>query len=123
MDPMTTDGGVDVYWLPHCSTCQKAVAYLQEKGVPIRSFRDLKAQPLERAEVEDLARKVGGAEALFSKRAMKYRSMGLHEQTLDDDDYLRLMAEEYTFVTRPVIVRGDRATAGFSAKRVDALVG
>lgn len=120
---MTTDAGVDVYWLPHCTTCQKAVAYLQEKGVPIRSFRDLKAMPLERAEVEDLVRKVGGAETLFSKRAMKYRSMGLHEQTLSDDDYLRLMTEEYTFITRPVIVRGDRATAGFSAKRVDALVG
>ena len=39
------------------------------------------------------------------------------------DDLLRLMAEEYTFVTRPVIVRGDRATAGFSTKRVDELVG
>ncbi len=118
---MATSEGVDVYWLPHCSTCQKAVAYLQEKGVPIRSFRDLKAQPLERAEVEDLARKVGGAEALFSKRAMKYRSMGLHEQTLGDDDYLRLMAEEYTFITRPVIVHEDRATVGFSAKRIDEL--
>ena len=106
-----------------CTTCQKAVAYLHEKGVPIRSFRDLKAQPLERAEVEDLARKVGGAEKLFSRRAIKFRTMGLHEQELSDDDLLRLMTEEYTFVTRPVIVRGDRATAGFSAKRVDELVG
>ena len=114
---------VDVYWLPHCTTCQKAVKYLEEKGVTIRSFRDLKAQPLSRAEVEELARKAGGAEALFSKRAMKYRSMGLHEQALSEDDLLRLMTEEYTFVTRPVIVRGDRATAGFSVKRVDALVG
>ena len=33
------------------------------------------------------------------------------------------MAEEYTFVTRPVIVRGDRATAGLNAKRVDAPLG
>jgi arsenate reductase (glutaredoxin) len=115
--------GVHVYWLPHCTTCQKAVAFLEERGVPIRSFRDLKAQPLSRAEVEELARKVGGAEALFSKRAMKYRKLGLHEEELSEDDLLRLMAEEYTFVTRPVIVRGDRATAGFSAKRIDELVG
>jgi arsenate reductase (glutaredoxin) len=115
--------GVDVYWLPHCTTCQKAVAYLHEKHVTIQSFRDLKAEPLEEAEVRDLARKVGGVEALFSKRAMKYRQMGLHEKELSEDDLARLMAEEYTFVTRPVIVRGDRATAGFSAKRIDALVG
>jgi arsenate reductase len=114
--------GVEVYWLPHCTTCQKAVAYLHEKGVPIRGFRDLKAQPLEHAEVEDLARKVGGAEKLFSKRAMKYRKLGLHEQQLSEDDLLRHMTEEYTFITRPVIVRGERATAGFSAKRVDELV-
>ena len=115
--------GVDVYWLPHCSTCQKAVQHLHARHVTVRSFRDLKAQPLERAEVEDLARKVGGVEKLFSKRAMKYRQMGLHERELSDDEMVGLMADEYTFVTRPVIVRGDQATAGFSAKRVDELVG
>ncbi|HEX8394794.1 MAG TPA: ArsC/Spx/MgsR family protein [Longimicrobium sp.] len=114
--------GVDVYWLPHCSTCQKAVEHLRSKGVVIRSLRDLKAQPLEHAEVEDLARKAGGADALFSRRAMKYRKMGLHEQQLSEDDLLRHMTEEYTFITRPVVVRGDRATAGFSAKRLDDLV-
>ncbi|HEX6373095.1 MAG TPA: arsenate reductase family protein [Longimicrobium sp.] len=115
--------GVDVYWLPYCTTCQKAVKHLEEKGVPVRSFRNLKEEPLSVDEVRDLAAKVGSAEKLFSKRAMKYRKLGLHEQTLSDDDLLRLMSEEYTFVTRPVIVRGERATAGFSAKRVDELLG
>ena len=114
---------VDVYWLPYCSTCQKAVAHLQERGVSIRSYRNLKEQPLSADEVRALAAKVGGVDRLFSKRAMKYRQMGLHERDLSNDDLVRLMAEEYTFVTRPVIVRGDRATAGFSAKRVDELVG
>lgn len=55
-----SDASVDVYSLPHRTTCHKAVAYLHEKGVPIRGFRDLKAQALERAEVEDVARKVAG---------------------------------------------------------------
>jgi arsenate reductase len=115
--------GVDVYWLPYCTTCTKAVAYLQEKDVPIRSFRNLKEQPLSVDEVRGLAAKVGGVETLFSKRAMKYRVMGLHEREVSEDEMVKLMSEEYTFVTRPVIVRGDRATAGFSAKRVDELVG
>jgi arsenate reductase len=113
---------VDVYWLPYCSTCQKAVAYLEGRGIPIRSYRNLKEAPLSEDEVRALAAKVGGVEKLFSKRAMKYRQMGLHEQQLSDDDLVRLMSEEYTFVTRPVIVRGDRATAGFSARRVDELI-
>jgi arsenate reductase len=114
--------GVDVYWLPYCTTCTKAVAYLEEKGVPVRAFRNLKEAPLSVDEVRDLAAKVGGVEKLFSKRAMKYRAMGLHEREVSEDEMVRLMSEEYTFVTRPVIVLGDRATAGFSAKRVDALL-
>lgn len=119
---MTTGESVEVFGLPHCSTCQRALRHLAERGVSISRFRDLKAEPLQRAEVEELARKVGGAEALFSRRAIKYRQLGLHERHLTDDDLLRLMTEEYTFITRPVIVRGDRATAGFAAKKIDALV-
>jgi arsenate reductase len=121
---MTKGVSVDLYGLPYCTTCQKAVQYLEdEKGVTIRSFRNLKDEPLSLDEARDLAAKVGGAEKLFSRRALKYRQMGLHEQQLSEDDLLRLMTEEYTFVTRPVVVRGDRATAGFAAKRIDALVG
>jgi arsenate reductase len=114
---------VDVYWLPYCTTCQKAVAHLKEKGVSVRAYRNLKEEPLSEDDVRRLAEIVGGVETLFSKRAMKFRQMGLHERELSDDEMVRLMAQEYTFVTRPVIVRGGRATAGFSAKRVDALVG
>jgi arsenate reductase len=105
------------------TTCQKAVAYLPEKGVPIRAYRNLKEQPLSEDEVRALAAKVGGVDKLFSRRAMKYRAMGLHERDVSEDEMVKLMAEEYTFVTRTVIVRGERATAGFSAKRVDDLVG
>jgi arsenate reductase len=104
-----------------CTTCTKAVAYLREKDVPIRALRNLKEEPLSEDEVRGLAAKVGGVEKLFSKRAMKYRQMGLHEREVSEGEMVRLMADEYTFVTRPVIVRGDRATAGFSAKRVDQL--
>jgi arsenate reductase len=120
---MASGVSVDVLGLPYCTTCQKAVKHLEEKGVQVRSFRNLKDEPLSVDEVRDLATRVGGVETLFSKRAMKYRAMGLHEREVSQDEMVRLMSEEYTFVTRPVIVRGDRATAGFSAKRVDALVG
>jgi arsenate reductase len=113
---------VTVYGLPHCTTCQKAVAYLEGKGVEVERFHDVKTDRLSEEQVRDLAERVGGVEKLFSRRAMKYRQMGLHEREVSEDEMLRLMVEEYTFVTRPVIVSGDRATAGFSAKRIDALV-
>ena len=76
----------------------------RRKGVPVCGFRNLKEEPLSVDEVRGLAAKVGGVETLFSKRAMKYRSMGLHEREVSSEEMVRLMAEEYTFVTRPVIV-------------------
>ena len=112
----------DVYWLPNCSTCKKAVAFLEEKGAEVRSFRDLKADPLSRSEVENLVSTIGGADALFSKRAVKYRTMRLSERTLSDTDMIKLMAGEYTFVKRPVLVSGKRAIAGFSVKRYEAFL-
>ncbi|HEV2146255.1 MAG TPA: ArsC/Spx/MgsR family protein [Longimicrobiaceae bacterium] len=114
---------VTVYGLPHCSTCQKAVAYLEKRGVEVERFHDVKTEPLSEGQVRELAERVGGAGTLFSRRARKYRALGLHERVLSEEEMLRLMTEEYTFITRPVVVNGDRATAGFSMKRIDELVG
>ncbi len=114
--------GVTVYGLPYCTTCQKAVAYLEGRGVAVDRFHDLKTDRLPADEVRRLADLVGGPDKLFSRRAMKYRAMGLHEREVSEDEMLRLMEEEYTFITRPVVVAGDRATAGFSTKRLDALL-
>ncbi|HZS45890.1 MAG TPA: arsenate reductase family protein [Blastocatellia bacterium] len=115
-------GTIDFYWLPNCTTCQKAKSYLDGKGTKVGRIRDIKSDPLSRAEVEDLAGLVGGPENLFSRRAIKYRELGLANQNLSNQDLLRLMSEEYTFIKRPVIVRGNKAVAGFNAKQVDNLV-
>ncbi|MBI3015063.1 MAG: hypothetical protein HYY65_08415 [Candidatus Tectomicrobia bacterium] len=85
-------------------------------------FRDLKSEPLSAKEVESLAKKVGGAGGLFSRRAIKYRTMGLAGKELSAREMIRLMAQEYTFISRPVVVRGEKATAGFSKGRYEELL-
>lgn len=111
-----------MYWLPYCSTCVKAEQHLLNKGASIARTVNLKETPLSRETLQALADGLGGVEALFSKRAMKYRAWGLHEKTLSDEDMLRYMSEEYTFIKRPVIVTATGKTlAGFSAKQYDAL--
>ena len=106
-----------MYWLPHCSTCVKAKTFLEEHGVHVKATHDIKAERLPKATVAKLAKAVGGADKLFSKRAMKYRSMGLHERDVTETEMLELMVEEYTFIKRPVVVFKDEATlCGFSQK-------
>lgn len=62
----------------------------------------------------------GSYEALFSRRAMKYRSMGLDKQDLSEQDYRRLILEEYTFLKRPVILIDSEIYVGNSKKVVAA---
>ncbi len=113
---------ITLYWLPHCSTCKKAKEFIENKGVEINEFHDLKANPISREQVEKLATMVGGAEQLFSRRAIKYRELGLHEREVSSAEMLDLMSSENTFIKRPVLVIGEIATAGFSEKTYNEIL-
>lgn len=113
---------VTFYWLPNCSTCQKAKGWLERRGVKIAKFRDIKEDPLTRKEIEDLARTLGDPPELFSKRAIKYREMKLNEREVPPAEMLDLMTEEYTFLKRPIMVIGKQATAGFFEKAFESFL-
>ena len=65
--------------------------------------------------------KVGSYEALFNKRAMKYRSMGLNKETLTEAQWKAHILSEYTFIKRPLAVINDHVFAGNAKKTVEAL--
>lgn len=102
-----------LYWLPNCSTCQKAVRWLERRGVTLTEYRDIKESPLTRVEIGRLVKMLGGVAELFSKRAVKYREMGLASRTLSDAEMLGLMTDEYTFLKRPILEVNGKAVAGF----------
>ena len=101
------------YWLPNCSTCQKAKSFIERHGIRDFELRDIKENPLSREEIKNLAKLLGGEGEFFSRRAVKYREMKLSEQTLSEKEMLDLMAEEYTFLQRPILVMNGKAIAGF----------
>ena len=107
------------YGLPNCSTCQKALKRLDYHRVPLAKLRNIKEEPLTREEVENLAKMLGGAENLFSRRSNKYRELGLRDKTLSEGDMLDLMASEYTFLKRPILVMENKAIAGYFEKEYD----
>jgi arsenate reductase (glutaredoxin) len=110
------------YWLPNCSTCVKAKKFLDANGIEINELRDIKANKLSRAEIENLVEIIGDADKLFSRRAIKYRELGLNKREVSTAEMLDLMTEEYTFIKRPVLVINDEAVAGFSEKLWNAVV-
>ncbi|CAN5129458.1 transcriptional regulator SpxA [soil metagenome] len=107
------------YWLPNCSTCQKAKRRLDRHNVKVTQFRDIKEEPLSKEEVEKLVKMLGGASELFSKRAVKYREMKLAERDLSEEEMIDLMANEYTFLKRPILVKDGKAMAGYFERYFD----
>ncbi|MEM9930847.1 MAG: ArsC/Spx/MgsR family protein, partial [Bacteroidota bacterium] len=57
----------------------------------------------------------------FSRHARKYRSQGLNKQELKEEDYRRLILEEYTFLKRPVTIVGEQIFIGNRPQTVEAL--
>ena len=84
-------------------------------------MQDIKTDKLCENKLNELIALSGNVESLFSKRSMKYRSMGLHERELEDYEMKALILEEYTFLKRPVIVIGDEIFIGNSKKTVESI--
>lgn len=82
-------------------------------------MQDIKTSPITEAQIEEMQELAGTYEALFSRRAMKYRSMGLNEKSLSEQDYKSHILEEYTFLKRPVFIVDGQIFIGNSKKVVE----
>lgn len=109
-----------VYHLSTCTTCQAILkaTQLAAKGYELQ---DIKTQPITEAQLEEMHQRAGSYEALFSRRAIKYRELGLKDQQLTEADYRRYILEEYTFLKRPVVISGKHIFIGSDAATVQRL--
>jgi len=106
-----------IYHLSTCKTCHKVLAQLE--GVENLEQQDIKTESITPEQLDAMKELAGSYEALFSRRAMKYRSMGLADQDLKESDYSRLILEEYTFLKRPVVLVDGEIFIGSSKKMVE----
>ena len=107
------------FTLPTCKTCVRIFEDLQpaENGCEVV---DIKSSGIAAEDLDRMKVLAGSYEALFSRRAMKFRSMGLADQTLSEADYRRLILEEYTFLKRPVFLFEDDVCVGSAKASVEA---
>ncbi len=112
------------YHLGTCSTCQ---AILKETGIQSLAdkgkfeLQDIKTEKISPAQLDEMKALSGSYESLFSRRALKYKSMGLKDKQLTEKDYRKLILEEYTFLKRPVALVNGKIFTGNDKKTVEAL--
>jgi arsenate reductase (glutaredoxin) len=107
----------------HLSSCSTNVRILKEiaPGKDVE-LQDIKQKNIDAETLDWLKEKVGSYEALFSKKAMKYKSMGLNEMKLNDQDYRQYMLDEYTFLKRPFMINGNEVFIGNTKSVVEDAV-
>ena len=109
-----------VAYLSTCTTCKRI---MDELGDLIADFekQDIKNEPMTLDQIDQMRAGTDSYESIFSRKAMKYRSMGLGEKDLSEDDYRNLIHQEYTFLKRPVFLLEDRVYIGNAKKTIDEL--
>lgn len=109
-----------MYHLANCTTCQAIIA---DTGADKKNlqFQNIKEEKITPAQLDEMKAMAGSYEALFSRRALKYKEWNLKDKQLTEANYRQYILEEYTFLKRPVTILGKKIIIGNDKKAVAAL--
>jgi arsenate reductase len=110
-----------VYHLGNCTTCQgifRDTGISKKKGF---EWQDIKFEKITPAQLDQMKAMTGSYESLFSRRAIKYRELGLKDRDLKEKDYRDLILSEYTFLKRPVVIIDEKIFVGSDKKNIASL--
>ena len=109
-----------IFYLKTCDTCKKIIKSLPNTNNFI--LQDIKEEPINVKQLEEIHQLTGNYEVLFSKRATLYKEMGLKDENLNEADFKRYILEHYTFLSRPVIIADGKIFVGNSPKVVQQVI-
>jgi arsenate reductase (glutaredoxin) len=109
------------YCVSTCTTCQRIMkdSNLIKKGY---AYQNIKEEKITAEQLDEMKAMIGSYEALFSRRALKYKAMGLKDKKLTEKDYRDLILQEYTFLKRPVVISGKKIFSGSEKKTVAEVI-
>lgn len=104
-----------VYHYPACSTCKKALRWLDDNGIAYDAHNIATAPPTE-AWLRDAWQASGlPLQRFFNTSGQSYRNGGFSEllKTMSDDDALAALAADGMLIKRPLLRQGATVLVGF----------
>ncbi len=99
-----------IYTLLSCDSCVKMLK--EAKPTKDVEIVNIKSDGIAKEDLDFAANQLGSYQALFSKKAVKYRALGLHEKVLSEKQMRKLILDEYTFLLRPLTIIDGKVTIG-----------
>jgi arsenate reductase len=89
---------------------------LKEKNIV---FQDIKTEKITLSQLKELKKLSGSYEALFNKKARKYKDLNLIEKNFSEEELEKCILNEYTFLKRPVIVFNNQLFIGNAKQTIN----
>ncbi len=105
----------EVYCYAKCSTCKKALKWLDDNGITYKAI-DIKADHPDEETLRRLHQKSGlPLKRFFNTSGQLYRELELSKKLPDmrEDEMFRLLASDGMLVKRPLLVTEDAVLPGF----------
>jgi arsenate reductase len=106
---------LQVYGIPNCGTCKKAIAWLDNHGVEYE-FINTKDEPPDKALIADWVAALG-SKPMRNTSGQSYRSLGDKKDSWTDEDWIDAFATDAMLLKRPLFVKdGAAVLVGFRDK-------
>jgi arsenate reductase (glutaredoxin) len=115
---------IKIYEYANCSTCKKALKWLDARGVAYERV-PIVENPPSRAELERMLALVGDVKKLFNTSGQVYRELKVGEKlkTLSPDQALDLLAGRGKLIKRPFVLAKNHGLVGFKEAEWQAVFG
>ena len=111
-----------IYEYEGCSTCRKALKFLDAKGVAYERVPIVTTPPT-KAELREMLRLAGDRRRLFNTSGLLYREMKVGDKlkTMTDDEAVDLLSKHGKLVKRPFVLAGGKGLLGFKEEEWKAV--
>ncbi|MEL6937799.1 MAG: Spx/MgsR family RNA polymerase-binding regulatory protein [Cyanobacteria bacterium J06598_1] len=106
---------LNVYGIPNCGTCKKALAWLDEQGIDY-TFINTKENPPTQAMIEQWVGELS-AKPMKNTSGLSYRALGEEKKEWSDEQWTKAFSEDAMLLKRPLFEKDGKAVmVGFRAK-------
>jgi len=98
-----------IYHNNRCSKSREALAFLQQKGLPIQVVNYLETPPTVDELRDILAKLAYSARQLLRTKEPEFLAMALDNSMLTEAELIKAMCQCPKLIERPIVVAGDKA--------------
>ena len=115
---------IKVYCYERCTTCKKALKWLDENGIKYE-LTDIKANNPDKKTITEAYKKSGKPlKMFFNTSGQLYRGMELSKKLKDmsEDEQINLLASDGMLVKRPLVITNGNVLLGFKQEEWEEIL-